>query len=74
VSSKVPVRPVVDRQSAGPVEVVVDPAARRFRRSFTAAYRAQVVAEYEAAPQGRRLRFCDARPFPVTGVPLDCGP
>jgi transposase-like protein len=35
---------------AGPV----DPAARPVRRSFTAAYRAQVVAEYEAAPHGQK--------------------
>jgi len=32
----------------------VDPAARPFRRSFTAAYRAKVVAEYEAAPHGSK--------------------
>jgi transposase len=31
-----------------------DPAARPFRRSFTAQYRAQVVAEYEAAPHGEK--------------------
>ena len=36
-----------------PVEAV-DPAARPFRRSFTAAYRAKVVAEYEAAPHGSK--------------------
>lgn len=36
-----------------PVEAV-DPAARPFRRSFTAAYRARVVAEYEAAPHGSK--------------------
>jgi len=33
---------------------VVDPAARAVRRSFTAAYRAKVVAEYEAAPHGSK--------------------
>ncbi len=38
----------------GPGEAVVDPAARPFRRSFTAAYRAKVVAEYEAAPRGSK--------------------
>ncbi len=32
----------------------VDPAARPVRRSFTAAYRAQVLAEYEAAPRGQK--------------------
>lgn len=31
-----------------------DPAARPFRRSFSAQYRAQVVAEYEAAPHGEK--------------------
>lgn len=35
-----------------PVIAVVDPAARPFRRTFTAEYRARVVAEYEAC--GRR--------------------
>ncbi len=32
----------------------MDPAARPVRRSFTAAYRARVVAEYEAAPHGQK--------------------
>lgn len=32
----------------------VDPAARPVRRSFTAEYRARVVAEYEAAPFGEK--------------------
>ena len=32
----------------------VDPAARPVRRSFTTAYRARVVAEYEAAPHGSK--------------------
>jgi len=31
-----------------------DPAARPVRRSFTLAYRARVVAEYEAAPHGSK--------------------
>jgi transposase len=35
-----------------PERASVDPAARPVRRSFTAEYRARVVAEYEAAPQG----------------------
>ncbi len=38
----------------GPGEPV-DPAARPVRRSFTAEYRARVVAEYEAAPQGQKV-------------------
>ena len=32
----------------------VDPAAKPVRRSFTAEYRARVVAEYEAAPHGEK--------------------
>jgi len=31
-----------------------DPAAKPVRRSFTADYRAQVIAEYEAAPRGEK--------------------
>ena len=31
-----------------------DPAARPVRRTFTAAYRARLVAEYEAAPHGQK--------------------
>ena len=40
--------------SAGVVGDAGDPAARPFRRSFSAQYRAQVVAEYEAAPHGAK--------------------
>ncbi len=32
----------------------VDPAAKPVRRSFTAEYRARIVAEYEAAPHGEK--------------------
>jgi transposase len=32
----------------------IDPAARPVRRSFTAEYRARVVAEYQAAPHGQK--------------------
>ena len=39
---------------AGASGAEVDPAARPFRRSFTAEYRAEVVAEYEAAPHGQK--------------------
>ena len=35
-------------------EVVPDPAPRPVRRSFTAAYRLAIVAEYEAAPRGEK--------------------
>ncbi len=44
----------VDRSAAAVAGGVVDPAARPVRRSFTAAYRARVVAEYEAAPHGQK--------------------
>ena len=37
-----------------PTGAVSDPAARAVRRSFTAEYRARVVAEYEAAPRGSK--------------------
>jgi len=40
--------------SADPPDRSVDPAPRPVRRSFTAAYRAQIVAEYEAAPHGHK--------------------
>jgi len=55
VSSNVPALPGgVDHPAADPVEAAIDPAARPVRRSFTAAYRARVVAEYEAAPHGSK--------------------
>jgi len=55
VSSNSPVVPgAEDDPVASPGEVVVDPAARPVRRSFTAAYRARVVAEYEAAQHGSK--------------------
>lgn len=38
----------------GPDGGVPDPAARPVRRSFTAEFRARVVAEYEAAPHGQK--------------------
>jgi transposase len=37
-----------------PEAVTPDPAPRPVRRSFTAAYRLAVVAEYEAAPRGEK--------------------
>ena len=40
--------------SSASVHGVPDPAARPVRRSFTAEYRARVVAEYEAAPRGSK--------------------
>lgn len=41
---------------AVPESVVVDPAPRPSRRSFTAAYKAAIVAEYEGAPHGEKSR------------------
>jgi len=43
-----------DQSESDPRELVVDPAPRPVRRSFTAGYRAQVVAEYEIAPHGSK--------------------
>ena len=40
--------------AAGVPDGASDPAARPVRRSFTAEYRARVVAEYEAAPHGQK--------------------
>jgi transposase len=39
---------------AVPESVDVDPAPRPTRRSFTAAYKARIVAEYEGAPHGEK--------------------
>jgi transposase len=55
VSSNIPAFPGADdHPAAGRLEAAPDPAARPVRRSFTAAYRARVVAEYEAAPHGSK--------------------
>ena len=37
-----------------PEVVVPDPAPRPVRRTFTAAYRLSIVAEYEQAPRGEK--------------------
>ena len=42
------------RAVAGRIGEQSDPAARPVRRTFTAEYRAQLVAEYEAAPHGQK--------------------
>ncbi|MEP7178853.1 MAG: hypothetical protein ABI775_07185 [Pseudonocardiales bacterium] len=47
----------VDHPAAESAESAVEignPSARPFRRTFTAEYRARVVAEYEAAPHGEK--------------------
>jgi transposase len=55
VSITSPALPNDDDHSAGGTEEgQVDPAARPFRRTFTAEYRARVVAEYEAAEHGQK--------------------
>ena len=55
MSSNIPALPGVgDHSAPGPSDAVPDPAARPVRRSFTAEYRARVVAEYEAAPHGSK--------------------
>lgn len=55
MSSNIPALPGAgDHPAADPVEAAPDPAARPVRRSFTAEYRARVVAEYEAAPHGSK--------------------
>ena len=51
MSTTSPVLPNEDHHSA---KIVADPAARPFRRSFTAEYRARVIAEYDAAPHGQK--------------------
>ncbi len=54
MSSNSPVLPGAGDHPGAGSEEVVDPAPRPVRRSFTAAYRAKVVAEYEAAPHGSK--------------------
>jgi transposase len=55
VSSYISVLPGAgDSSESGAGDVVPDPAARPVRRTFTAEYRARVVAEYEAAPHGSK--------------------
>ena len=39
---------------AGQVGELVDPAPKPTRRTFTAGYRARIVAEYENAPHGEK--------------------
>lgn len=51
--------------------VGVDPAPRPTRRSFTAAYKAEIVAEYEGAPHALpRATEHDHAGAYDTGVPL----
>ncbi len=54
MSSNSPVLPGAGDHPGAGSEEVVDPAPRPVRRSFTASYRAKVVAEYEAAPHGSK--------------------
>src|SRR5664279_1168197 len=48
------VQPVGSAGGPGDDPGSVDPAAKPVRRSFTAEYRARVVAEYTAAPHGEK--------------------
>jgi len=43
-----------DTSEAVPDVAVPDPAPRPTRRSFTATYKARIVAEYEGAPHGEK--------------------
>ncbi len=78
MTSKVSALQGVDRSAVDAAGGVVDPAARPVRRSFTAAYRARVVAEYEAAPHGQKaavsrregLYQSQVRRWIVTGAAL----
>jgi transposase len=54
VSSSVPGLPGADDHVVDSAGAASDPSARPFRRTFTAEYRARVVAEYEAAPHGEK--------------------
>ena len=53
ISNETPSHPDGGADS-GQVDDQSDPAARPVRRTFTAEYRAQLVAEYEAAPHGQK--------------------
>ena len=44
----------VPNTAAGPETTAPNPAPRPSRRSYTAAYKLAVVAEYEAAPHGEK--------------------
>jgi len=54
VSSSIPALSGTDDPVVDPAGAASDPSARPFRRTFTAEYRAGVVAEYEAAPHGEK--------------------
>lgn len=45
---------VIMLQESGMPEPGMDPAAKPVRRTYTAEYRARVLAEYEAAPHGEK--------------------
>ncbi|WP_292652437.1 transposase [Nocardioides sp.] len=54
MSSSIPGLPGADDRVVDQAGTAIDPSARPFRRTFTAEYRARVVAEYEAAPHGEK--------------------
>ncbi len=53
------------RGDDGGVDSVEDPAARSKRRSFTAAYKARILAEHDALPKGSAERGVDPTRRPV---------
>lgn len=54
MSSSIPGLPGADEHVVDQAGTALDPSARAFRRTFTAEYRARVIAEYEAAPHGEK--------------------
>jgi hypothetical protein len=54
VGSSISALPGADDHVVDPAGTALDPLARPFRRTFTAEYRARVVAEYEAAQHGEK--------------------
>jgi len=75
MSSNLPTSTGADGESAtGSPDEVVDPAPRPVRRSFTAAYRARLVAEYEAAPRGKKGGVLRRGAVSVANPGMDRGP
>jgi hypothetical protein len=74
VSSSIPALSGTDDQVVDPAGAASDPSARPFRRTFTAEYRARVVAEYEAAPHGEKSAVLRREGLvPVSGSSVGCG-
>ena len=74
MSSSIPALSGTDDQVVDPAGAASDPSARPFRRTFTAEYRARVVAEYEAAPHGEKSAVLRREGLvPVSGSSVGCG-